>query len=101
MSELSVDVDDNKSSMSKPNMDNNKQQEEGKSGTTSTSNLSMTSKRTVRLVYCSDGVVEECDEDVEEQQRAEREAREKEMEERRKLDLEAVFFRLIDSNRLK
>lgn len=59
----------------------------------STSNLSTTSRRTVRLVYCSDGVVEECDEDIEEQKRAEKEARERELEERKKMDLEAVRSR--------
>lgn len=57
-------------------------------------NISMSSgatgRRTVRLVYCSDGVLEECDEDVEEQKRLEKEAAEKELEERRKMDLEAV-----------
>lgn len=66
---------------SKPNED---------ASSASATNLSMTSKRTVRLVYCSDGVVEECDEDIEEQQRLEREAHERELEERRKMDLEAV-----------
>lgn len=72
---------------SKPNDD--------RASSASATNLSMTSKRTVRLVYCSDGVVEECDEDIEEQQRLEREARERELEERRKMDLEAVSAYLL------
>lgn len=52
------------------------------------------SKRNVRLVYCSDGVLEECDEDDEEKARLEKEAKEKELEARRKLDLEAVSHSL-------
>lgn len=46
--------------------------------------------RTVRRVYCGDGVVEECSEDEEEKERAEEEARRQEVEARQKLDMQAV-----------
>lgn len=46
--------------------------------------------RTVRRVYCGDGVVEECSEDEEEKERAEAQARRQEAEERQKLDMQAV-----------
>ena len=54
-----------------------------------------TRKKNVRLIYCGDGVVEECDEDEEEKKRLEEEAKQKEIEERQKMDLEAVKFDLL------
>jgi hypothetical protein len=55
--------------------------------------------RNVRLVYCGDGVVEECDEDEEERIRIEKEKREAEIEMRKKLDLEAVRAAAMNSKR--
>jgi len=46
--------------------------------------------RHVRYVYCSDGVVEECDEDEEEKRLEEEINQKKADEEKRRLDLEAV-----------
>ena len=51
--------------------------------------------RNVRLVYCGDGVVEECDEDEEEKERLEREEKEKEIELRKQMDLEAVELNIL------
>ena len=48
--------------------------------------------RHVRYVYCGDGVVEECDEDEEEIRRIEVERREKQLEEEKRLELEAVTY---------
>jgi hypothetical protein len=58
----------------------------------SNANVSQSSSkvRHVRLIYCSDGVVEQCDEDDEEQARLEEEERQRVIEERKRADLEAV-----------
>ena len=52
--------------------------------------LESASKKNVRLIYCSDGIVEECEEDEIEKERLEREEREKIIEQRKRLDIEAV-----------
>ena len=48
--------------------------------------------KTVRLIYCGDGVVEECEEDEKEKEKIEREEKERILEQRRKLDIEAVYI---------
>lgn len=58
---------------------------------TSSVDLKKTNKvRNVRLVYCGDGVVEECDEDEDEKERLEREEKQKQLEFRKQKDLKAV-----------
>ena len=47
-------------------------------------------KRTVKVIHCGDGIVEECEEDELEQERIEKEKKEQEIELQRKMDLEAV-----------
>ena len=56
----------------------------------STITMSSTKPRNVRLIYCGDGVVEECDEDDQERLEQEKAERERKLEEQRRLDLEAV-----------
>lgn len=58
----------------------------------STITMSSTKPRKVRLIYCGDGVIEECEED--EQERIEREKAElkKKAEEQARLDQEAVSY---------
>lgn len=46
--------------------------------------------RNVKLVYCGDGVVEECEEDELERERLEKEEKERQLELQRQQDLEAV-----------
>lgn len=57
----------------------------------SCTNLNDSKKRNVRLIYCGDGVIEECSEDEEEKLRIEEEEKRKQQELREKMDLEAVF----------
>jgi len=47
-------------------------------------------KKNVRLIYCSDGILEECEEDEIEKERLEREERERIIEQRKQLEIEAV-----------
>ena len=47
-------------------------------------------KRTVRLVYCGDGVIEECDEDDEEKERLEQEEKQRQIDLQKQLDEQAV-----------
>jgi hypothetical protein len=51
--------------------------------------------RTVKVIHCGDGIVEECEEDELEKERLEKEKREEELELQRKMDLEAVSIRLV------
>jgi hypothetical protein len=60
------------------------------SSSNSNANQSTSKVRNVRLIYCSDGVVEQCDEDDEEQARLEEEEKQRVIEERKRMDLEAV-----------
>jgi hypothetical protein len=46
--------------------------------------------RTVRLVHCGDGVVEECDEDIAERSRLRREQLEHQIDEEKRLEMESV-----------
>ena len=57
---------------------------------------SATKVRNVRLIYCGDGVVEECDEDEEEKERFEREENQRQIELQKKRDLESVSMLKID-----
>ena len=47
-------------------------------------------KKNVRLIYCSDGILEECEEDEIEKERLEKEERERIIEQRKQLEIEAV-----------
>jgi hypothetical protein len=58
------------------------------SNTNSTSTINKI--RNVKLVYCGDGVVEECEEDELERERLEKEEKERQLELQRQQDLEAV-----------
>ena len=44
----------------------------------------------VKLVYCGDGVVEECEEDEEEKEKLELEEKQRQIELRKQMDLESV-----------
>lgn len=46
--------------------------------------------RNVKLVYCGDGVVEECEEDEEEKEKLELEEKQRQIELRKQMDLESV-----------
>lgn len=48
--------------------------------------------RHVRYIYCSDGVVTECDEDEQEREQKEKEEKQREIETQRELDEQAVSF---------
>jgi hypothetical protein len=47
-------------------------------------------KSNVRLIYCGDGVIEECDDDLAEEKRREIEQKQKQIELRRQQDLKSV-----------
>ena len=47
-------------------------------------------QKTIRLVYCGDGVVEECDEDIEEKLRLKQEKKQRKAELQKQLDEQAV-----------
>ena len=47
-------------------------------------------KKNVRLIYCSDGILEECEEDEIEKERLEKEEKERILEQRKQLEIEAV-----------
>ena len=55
-----------------------------------TQSMASSKTRNVRLIYCGDGVVEECDEDEEEKERLEKEEKQRQIELEKKRDLEAV-----------
>ena len=61
-------------------------------GNNNIDSLKPVKKRTVRLVYCGDGVVEECDEDDEEKERLEQEEKQRQIELQKQLDEQAVSF---------
>ena len=86
-------------------LNNNDGKYEGKptEGIESINNIDKISRKTknVRLIYCGDGVVEECDEDDEEKERLEREEKERIIEENKKLDIEAVCIIFIEGQRIK
>ena len=48
--------------------------------------------RHVKLIYCGDGVIEECEEDEEERRRLEEEEQQRQIESEKQMDLEAVKF---------
>ena len=49
-------------------------------------------KRNVRIVYCGDGVIEECSEDEEERRQQEAEEKKKQIELQKQMDEEAVRY---------
>lgn len=46
--------------------------------------------KTVKIIHCGDGIVEECEEDELEKEKIEKEKREQELELQRKMEIEAV-----------
>ena len=47
-------------------------------------------RRSVRLVHCGDGVIEECDEDIEERMRSRKQELEQQLAEEKRLEIESV-----------
>ncbi len=56
---------------------------------------STTKARNVRLIYCGDGIVEECEEDEKEKERLEIEEKQRQIELEKKRDLEAVYIQIL------
>ena len=75
------------------NINSNQAFDDSTSTTTSSSSSSVVidrKMRNVKLIYCGDGVVEECEEDDLERERLENEEKERQLEIQKQMDLEAV-----------